>query len=166
MRLRKKVGTAWISTVALNEMGAEAERVFPNETGGVLLGYWSRPFQEVVITNVVGPGPSAIHRRNRFVPDSTYQEKEIARHYKESRRMHTYLGDWHTHPRTSPHLSRQDRSTLRRIATYAPARSPVPLMAVLAGPSPWKLAVWRATPLRSAQLILHLRTAPLRPKLF
>ena len=166
MQLRKKVGTAWISKASLDEMIAEAERVFPNETGGVLLGYWVHPLEEVVITAVVGPGPNAVHQGDRFVPDVRYQDEEIARHYSESGRLHTYLGDWHTHPRSEPWLSRQDRRTLWEIATHAEARAPVPLMAVLACGSPWTLEVWRATSLRLGRVRLGLRTALLQQKIF
>jgi len=113
------------------------------ETGGVLLGYWIRPFQEAVMTNAVGPGPRGIHRKNRFVPDCEYQESEVARLYEESGRLHTYLGDWHTHPKRGTLLSRRDHRTLIQIASFRNARTPAPLMGILICEPDWALTIWQ-----------------------
>lgn len=123
-------------------MIAEADRIFPYETGGVLLGYWDESFKEVVIDRVLGPGPDAIHRRESFIPDARYHEQMIAYHYEASGRLHTYIGDWHTHPLSVPYLSRKDRRTLKKIAKHEEARAPIPIMTILGGP-PWEMKVWR-----------------------
>ena len=127
-------------------MVEQAGSVLPNETGGVLLGYWLQAGVEVVITAMVGPGPRARHRRTTFCPDYDFQEHEIARHYAESGRRTEYLGDWHSHPKGGVGLSRKDRRTLAAIATYAEARAPTPLMAILAGRPRWHFAVWCTEP--------------------
>src|SRR4051794_35166071 len=107
----------WCSAKSRAAMIAEANRAYPTETGGILMGYWARPNLEAVVTRVIGPGPNAIHTPVRFVPDTEYQERKIAEVYARSGRLETYLGDWHTHPGSScGKLSRQDRRTLRRIA--------------------------------------------------
>src|SRR5262245_43580637 len=98
MLMQNQTEIAWIPEKMFEAMTIEADRTFPDETGGVLLGYWAKPYSEVVVTQLIGPGPRAIHKRNRFIPDSDYQEEEIARLYKESGHLHVYLGDWHTHP--------------------------------------------------------------------
>src|SRR6266849_1420647 len=124
---------AWVHRSVLRQLHDEAQRAFPNETGGVLMGYWIDDASQVVITDVVGPGPRAIHYTKSFVPDHDFQEERIARIYEESDRIWTYLGDWHTHPHGSSSLSRRDRQTLRAIAMHSEARCPLPLMAILAG---------------------------------
>jgi integrative and conjugative element protein (TIGR02256 family) len=139
---------AWLKQSSLDFIIAEASRMSPCETGGVLLGYWVKNLEEVVITSVLGPGPSAVHKSHRFIPDSEYHLREIARLYEESACLHTYLGDWHTHPSRAHSLSRLDRVTLRRIAKYAPARLPAPIMAVLAGSPAWTVQVWCRFPPR------------------
>jgi integrative and conjugative element protein (TIGR02256 family) len=143
MWLRRRVGIAWISEAVVSEMVAEAERRSPSETGGVLLGYWSAQFDEVVIVEATGPGATAMHAIDRFSPDANFDVEEVARRYRESGRIHTYLGDWHTHPSGSARLSKLDHRTLARIARHQPARTPAPIMAVLAGQAPWSLAVWQ-----------------------
>lgn len=143
----ERLGTAWVARAALDDMKGEADRVTPRETGGVLLGYWSRQptgedAGEVVIAAVIGPGPGAVHQRWAFVPDHEHQESEIERVYEESGRCWTYLGDWHTHPDGPSRLSDKDRVTLRRIASAVDARAPNPVMLLLAGGQPWQACAW------------------------
>jgi integrative and conjugative element protein (TIGR02256 family) len=132
---------AWVSAASLTSMVEEARRCLPNETGGAFMGYWAGP-STVVITDVIGPGPMAKHARHSFYPDAEYHDHEIERIYVASDRLHTYLGDWHTHPNGSGTTSRRDRKTLSAIASEAGARAPKPLMAILAGNEEWKLAIW------------------------
>ncbi len=137
--------TAWVHQRVSERLVNEAERVFPFETGGVLMGYWAKEYTEVVITHAIGPGADAQHSPNGFVPDYTFQETEIERVYCESDRLSTYLGDWHTHPLASCHPSFKDKRTLHRIAMFSDARCPVPLMLILGGGKDrdWFLQIWK-----------------------
>jgi integrative and conjugative element protein (TIGR02256 family) len=144
--LQEPIGTAWISKNALVFMVKEFLRKLPNETGGVLVGYWLADSEGAVITDVLGPGPRAKHRKISFVPDASYHESEIARLYEESGRLHTYLGDWHSHPDSTTRLSRTDRHTLLTIAKHAEARVVTPLMAVIGESDPLTLQVWQYSP--------------------
>ena len=128
--------------MAFDFMLSEARTRYPLETGGVLMGYWSLGYTALVITASTGPGPKAIHKKTEFIPDSDFHEAEISRFYIQSGRIHTYLGDWHTHPDGICHLSSKDRATLKRISRYKAARAPVPIMGILAGSSDWQLGVW------------------------
>jgi integrative and conjugative element protein (TIGR02256 family) len=135
------VPVAWWAQDALDAALAEADRAFPLETGGVLLG-WRASTTEVVVTHLVGPGSGAVHHRVWFRPDAEWQQEQIDACYVQSGRTVTYLGDWHTHPNGSPVLSRKDLRTLRRISRHADARIARPVMAVFAGGCPeWRLAV-------------------------
>jgi integrative and conjugative element protein (TIGR02256 family) len=131
----------WWERQSLEKAIAEAERTFPQETGGVLLG-WRANSREVVVVEVVGPGPNADHRARSFRPDAAWQQEQINDTYASSGRRITYLGDWHTHPAGSPSLSPRDIRTLRRIARHNDARAPQPVMAVLGGGDPeWHMHV-------------------------
>jgi integrative and conjugative element protein (TIGR02256 family) len=146
VRLRKGVGLVWVSEAVLEAMEKEAREKSPMETGGVLIGYWADDSGEVVITHATGPGPEAVHRLDEFIPDAPFQRNEVARIYRDSGRLHTYLGDWHTHPRGSLRLSRRDVRTLASIGATPAARATAPLMGILAGEVPlWELAIWRYT---------------------
>jgi integrative and conjugative element protein (TIGR02256 family) len=122
----------------------EAYRSLPNETGGILLGYWSVSSNAAVVTNVLGPGPAADHRPMSFSPDADFQVGEIARVFNASGGVQTYLGDWHTHPNGRAYLSGRDIATLRTIAEYPEADLPFPLMCVvgLCSRRP-EIAIWQ-----------------------
>jgi integrative and conjugative element protein (TIGR02256 family) len=168
-RPSKQLGIAWIVKTVLQTMVDEARRRAPNETGGVLLGYWADAGTQVVITDAVGPGPKAVHKRASFEPDHAFQEAEIGRLYRRSGRRLSYLGDWHTHPRGGLGLSRKDRRTLGLIASDPAARAPTPLIAILAGRRRWHIAFWRgalASVVSKERTALRLIVAPLRLKAF
>jgi integrative and conjugative element protein (TIGR02256 family) len=143
MLLRKAVATCWISKSLKSQLLQEADIAFPDETGGVLIGYWAGP-ADVVMTAAIPAGPKSVHRAYAFEPDWEFQQNEVARYYAASGRLHTYLGDWHTYPHGLLRLSRRDRGTLKLIAAHVEARAPKALMLLLAGGHAWKLGVWRA----------------------
>jgi integrative and conjugative element protein (TIGR02256 family) len=166
MKQPTAAGKAWIPETVIRWMTTEANRVFPLETGGILVGYWGGE-GEVVITNMTGAGPRAEHRRYSFSPDAEYQEAEVAHLYEESGRVHTYLGDWHTHPRGRSYLSSRDVRTMRKISAFAPARLPSPIMAVLGGGEPeWFLRVWKYAPTIISKFMLGGSTYVLQPIIY
>jgi len=139
----KKV-KVWISDSVLNSMIDHADNAYPNEAGGALMGYWNDKGTEVLVTQVVGPGPEAVHERTSFVPDYSFQEREIERIYIESGRTHTYLGDWHSHPNGPASLSGTDTRTMRNIAEYAAARATSPVMILFSGSQgSWNRDAWQ-----------------------
>jgi integrative and conjugative element protein (TIGR02256 family) len=117
----------------------EASRLGGLETGGVLVGYYAD--DEIVIVNIVGPGPKAKHRQTSFKPDGKYHSKELAAMYEKSGRIERYLGDWHTHPNSTSYLSDLDKSTLARIGGYKKAQLTTPIMLVL-GTKKMQLKIW------------------------
>ena len=136
----------WFPALAFDACAREASEFHPIETGGVLMGYWWRP-DTAVVTATIGAGPHAHRDRHHFEPDQQWQLAEIARHYRESDRRETYLGDWHSHPDAKTgHLSYKDRSVLRRIINTPAARAETPLMLVFHGPHDnWQGAMWKAS---------------------
>lgn len=122
----------WLSARDMAVIQEETDRCYPCETGGLLLGYRSGP-GEVVVSNVLGPGPRARHGKAFFIPDHEYHELEVARLYELSGRLHIYLGDWHSHPEGQAQLSRRDVKTLRKIATERAARVKHPVMLIAVG---------------------------------
>jgi integrative and conjugative element protein (TIGR02256 family) len=115
----------------------------PLETGGVLLGYGVDDDQ-VVVETMIGPGPRATHRRNRFEPDSRWQRTQIAEAYVRSGRISRYLGDWHSHPGGSANPSRRDQRTARRIGRHRGAKARRPVMLIMSNGSD----SWESTPYR------------------
>lgn len=122
---------------------AEADRMHPLETGGLLLGHNTGSHFEV--RHVIGPGPGARHRRTWFEGDHNWQNEKMAALYRDSGNTLNYLGDWHTHPgATHGHLSSADRRAMRKIICCPGSRLPQPLMGIFFGtPKHWELDLWR-----------------------
>ena len=98
----------------------------------MLLGY-SDENRGVVVTNIIGPGPLATHSQRGFSPDADYQQAVLEQLYWESGGRTTYLGDWHTHPVSSPHPSLIDKRTMIRIARTPTSGTTNPVMLILGG---------------------------------
>jgi integrative and conjugative element protein (TIGR02256 family) len=141
----------------LEEMEDEARRRFPEESGGVLLGYRYPSRREPTrVVCQIGPGPGARHRRHRFEPDGSWQDEQVSRAYEASGRTLSYLGDWHSHPGGGRRPSGLDRSTARSIAEFGPARTPHPLFLILhGGPGEWSVAAYRYRRRRLGEARLH-----------
>lgn len=136
-----EAAVVWIPAEVERALEEEADRCSPCETGGVLLGFEDpeKP-RRVQLVTALGPGPKAVHQRDRFEPDAAWQRKRISTIYQDSGNITTYLGDWHSHPRGSGQPSRLDRRTARRIARCVEARAAHPLMVIVSKPvSSWAL---------------------------
>ena len=128
----------------------EVDRMFPLETGGILMGC-SLADGGYEITEVIGPGPRARHTRTMFNPDHDYQVHQVSTIYHASRRRFTYLGDWHSHPGGGPHLSSLDRVALGVISTSPFARCCAPLMLLVVGGPSWNMRLWQWLPAEKPQ---------------
>ena len=110
---------SWLTRTAEDHC-SEAARHPDQETGGVLLGYFSPEGCESWETPQV-----LVRARSRslrqFHPDIAWQRQEVAVNTPSSGRINTYLGDWHTDPNGVLVLSPTDRRTLRRISQTATA---------------------------------------------
>ena len=137
---RLEPGRLWLADTVMDRLTENADRKTPLETGGVLLGYGVND-DDVVVVDMIGPGPGATHRPNRFEPDTRWQRNQIAEAYERSGRVHRYLGDWHSHPGGSARPSRRDERTARRIARHRPTQARRPVMVILSGRDDY----WRPT---------------------
>ena len=126
------MSSLWASRAAFHDLVVEADRAYPLETGGVLVGYFADNGEPVIFA-AVGPGPAAIHSRYRFTPDHGWQCSQLEILFEQSSGKLVYLGDWHTHPDGLPQMSWLDKRTLRAIAKHPQALTPQPLMLIGAG---------------------------------
>jgi len=124
------IKTCWLSRGLADQLIAWAGDWQPLEVGGILAGYHAGT--DAVVTDIVGPGPEAIHSATHFMPDSNYHAAEMMRIHYASDGLRGYLGDWHTHPHGPSALSPLDRRTLRAIAKSPEAQCPRPLMLLAA----------------------------------
>lgn len=155
----------WLAASALEAMLTEADRYAPLETGGMLLGYCSPDTdpEQLMVEAILGPGPHAAHARELFEPDARWQQAQLTEAYRSSGRITTYLGDWHTHPGSSPAASRRDRRTASRVARTRSARMPSPLILILGmdplGENQWTAMTYRWQSRRLAAVTLEVLDA-------
>lgn len=134
----------WMENNVYQEIVAEANMRAPLETGGLLVGYFSRDNSEVVVTQMVGPGAKAIHERYMFSPDEDYHRERMGEIYDEKDGGIFYLGDWHTHPLGDGYLSSRDKAALKNIARFPDNYVNNPVMVILSGDmNNWSLSAWR-----------------------
>lgn len=133
MRGPRRVGPerVWVERSVLDRIYAEADLKAPLETGGMLVGYCGIDPPEVVVTDVIGGGPAAIETEESFCPDGPWQREELAGRYRDSGRITTYLGDWHSHPAGIAAPSSRDRRTAKKISRTRDARMARPLTLIL-----------------------------------
>lgn len=131
--LTRHRGTLTLNRVVLADLHRTGWDAYPNETGGILLGHHASVgrFGAVVVRQLVGPGPAAVHEPRRFEPDHEWQAAQVAEHWARDQSLE-YLGDWHTHPRGSVDPSPLDRATLRVISAFPDANQPNPVMLIVA----------------------------------
>lgn len=156
----------WLAESVLVVLREIADQHCPLETGGMLLGYEAKN-GEAVVSAVIGPGPKAKHSRFRFVPDAKYQQAELENHFYKTDGRETYLGDWHTHPLGSCHLSVVDKWTLARIARTPSSGTQHPIMAILCGSNAdWQIGAVRFLSAKSSFLLKRCSLAQLNPLIF
>lgn len=127
----------WIEASLLQVLIAKAEAADPNETGGMLVGYWAVDGGDLVVVDEIPGGPGAKRTRTGFRPDGRWQQARLQQLYLASERTTTYVGDWHSHPRETATPSRKDAKTARRVATSKRGRTPRPLTLIVGRHETW-----------------------------
>lgn len=115
---------------AMREMAANSK---PRETGGTLVGYYSKDLREAFVTRALEADTGAHKQHARFYRPSDDVDGQLARIYEESGGLTHYLGEWHTHPDAAPAPSTMDLSTLRGLASSRSVATDTPFMVILGG---------------------------------
>lgn len=103
------------------------------ETGGILVGYYTREHDCAIVAEVSGPPADT-------TAGKTWLQRGVAAlqswlHELWTRRTHFYLGEWHYHPNGRANPSPTDISEMTRIARSARFRCPEPILLVVSGES-------------------------------
>lgn len=109
-----------IAREALESVFEECDRYDHDETGGRVIGHFSRDGDSLVIQarGVIEPGPNARRSRTSFFQDGDHQT-EVFRRIEAEDPSIEHLGNWHTHHVNGyPTLSGGDRATYRRIVNH------------------------------------------------
>lgn len=112
------------------EIANEIARHYPNETGGMLLGYINGSHR--VVTAGISAGPNAQRSPSHMVPDDQYQQKILLEHFQRTDGKESFLGEWHSHPEAAPRMSMTDRRTLQRVTVESENLLALPVMLIVA----------------------------------
>jgi integrative and conjugative element protein (TIGR02256 family) len=114
------------------QLVAEAERASPNETGGILVGF--RAGDTVTVVAASDAGPNAVCAPERFERDGPHCQRFLERVVHERGGGVDYVGEWHSHPRSSSQPSLRDLESLLSISHDPDYLTDRPVMVIVAFP--------------------------------
>ena len=90
-------------TVVLNEnvvseMSCLRTMHLPAETGGVLVGYFDNPSQQIYITDILPAPGDSIEHKDSFIRGYSELQETLMEIEVRSGGQVSYVGEWHSHP--------------------------------------------------------------------
>lgn len=111
-------GHVLIELIVMIKLAAYRQDKKPKpEAGGILLGYRRDPHIHVVDATVPGSGDRAL--RTHFWRSADSHQRIARERWLSSGHILDYVGEWHTHPQTSPSPSTIDIGEWRKISTLS-----------------------------------------------
>lgn len=111
--LKEKGLSIQIKDALLEKMNSLSKDHFPNEYGGLLVGFYTNNNQNLVITDILLP--------KTFTASPVFFEREIGdmkvklEEYFMSDPSKYYVGEWHSHPNGEPFPSIRDKKAMKQI---------------------------------------------------
>lgn len=101
----------------------------PNETGGILVGFYTDAHDCAVVTEASGVPPDWKSGRTFFVRGTSGLQRWLDKLWRKKR--HHYLGDWHFHPGGAPVPSLTDEAQIEEIAGDESRKCPEPILLIV-----------------------------------
>lgn len=140
-----------ISSKTLNFVKHECLKAKNNETGGIIIGKYSRDRYDAIIKTVTGPPKDSIQTKNSFERGVNGLIKLLEHNWKFG---HYYLGEWHYHPNSSAQPSGVDNFQMERFSNDNSLKCPEPILLILGG-----------NPNNNCELSVHIYTKNSRLRL-
>lgn len=123
----------------VNRILAYCQNASPNETGGIMVGYYSDDLRWAIVTDITGPTVDSIFKRNFFYRGIKGLQKFLNSKWKKKKQY--YLGEWHFHPFSLPIPSQIDNMQMRSFANNRFLNCPEPILMILGGnpAGEWKI---------------------------
>jgi len=129
LRVKKIELTIEADDVLLNNLVEKGKSYYPNEFGGFLIGYYSDGNRHLHITDTILP--KSFKASKYFFERSTKGiENKLNKCYKESPQK-MYVGEWHTHPDSSPIPSLTDISAISAIVNNQNSNIANPVLLII-----------------------------------
>ncbi|QCY70200.1 hypothetical protein FHG64_12735 [Antarcticibacterium flavum] len=104
-----------IPEALLSEMSQIGLEYYPNEFGGFLVGRYSDDLRILYITDFILP-KKYIGLPSMFERSTDGLKEKLERLFVEKNQY--YIGEWHTHPESSPQYSQTDLVAMKVIADH------------------------------------------------
>ena len=122
-----------ISEMQVSAILGMCARAMPNETGGLLVGFYNETRDCAVVTNVSGAPQDSRAGRTWFYRGFANLQKWLDHLWKRKR---YYVGEWHFHPGGTPAPSNTDIQQMESTALSSYYQCPEPIMLIVGGSPP------------------------------
>lgn len=109
----------------------EQRQLWSREAGGVLIGKQVENEDHYILSAVTTPTKHDKHTRFSFTRSILSSQPFINKKWQESNGTENYLGEWHTHPETSPIPSETDKALIRQIVSDESSPFPKVLLVIV-----------------------------------
>lgn len=101
------------------------------ETGGILVGYYTPEHDCAIVTTLSGPPEDSIRKSFFFKRGTQGIQRYILRLWREKK--HFYLGEWHYHPKGVSVPSHLDIEQMRTLSKDKKLNCPEPILLIFGG---------------------------------
>jgi len=132
--------SAEITDEILDDIHLECIKANNTETGGILIGKYSKDRSNAIISSITGPPKDSKHSKCTFEIGVIGLDKIIDDNLDLGYRC---IGDWHFHPNSSPKSSITDDKQMKKFASYKPLNCPEPILLIIGGNQTkgWEISV-------------------------
>ena len=128
-----------LPVAVLKKMHQECTNALPNETGGILVGSYSKDLKFAIIGNMLGKSKNSILRRSSFTREGHDYLQALDQLWTKNQ---YYLGEWHYHPLSSPSPSSRDTETMKTLSQDKGLNCPEPVLIIIGGgKNTWTISV-------------------------
>ena len=121
---------AHLSTQTLQELDRLCVRHHGGETGGILIGHYSRDRKTVEVLKAYPPPSDSVFSGWWFVRGTLGLTTILARLWKGNNRQY-YVGEWHYHPSSNVNPSGTDHEQMGSIAQSRDYRCKSPILLII-----------------------------------
>ncbi|MEN6552888.1 MAG: Mov34/MPN/PAD-1 family protein [Methanobacterium sp.] len=126
----------------LNDIKKECMKANAKETGGILIGSYSKEGDKATISNITGPPRDSKQHSCGFERGVNGLIKLLDSKWDSSSRKY-YIGEWHFHPNSSPKPSTIDDKQMKQLSVDKLLKCPEPILLIVGGNQDegWKLSL-------------------------
>ncbi len=115
----------------LAECVEECSRSSPQETGGIVVGYYTPPHDCAIVTALGKPPNDSIQRSGFFERGTSGIQRWLRKLWRHHR--HYYIGEWHFHPGGASFPSQTDTAQMKVLSKDAKLKCPEPILLIIGG---------------------------------